>query len=93
MAEIWRAEWQEHHRTVLAEVPAERLLVFDIEADSPEGLCDFLGLPRSAARRYTAENPAPNPLGAALVRLAPGPVKRAVPEPVKLGIRRLLRRR
>ena len=93
VADIWRADWEEHHRAVVAELPAERLLVFDIETDPPELLCDFVGLPRSLARGYTAENPTLNSWGAALVRRAPGPVKRAVPAAVKLGLRRLLRKR
>ena len=46
VADVWREDWEEHHRAVVAELPAERLLVFDIETDPPELLCDFVGLPR-----------------------------------------------
>ena len=74
-----RAEREEHHRRVLAEIPADELLVFDIEADPPERLCDFLGLERGCARFWTRENALMNPLGRFLVRAVPTPVKRSIP--------------
>ena len=74
-----RAEREEHHRRVLAEIPADELLVFDIEADPPERLCDFVGVPRDRARFWTRENALMNPFGRFLVRAVPAAVKRRIP--------------
>ena len=63
IADIWRRQWAELHRDVLSAVPAERLLVFDIESDPPERLCEFAGLPLSCAANYTQENPSLNAVG------------------------------
>ena len=74
-----RAERETHHRRVLAEIPADELLVFDIESDPPERLCDFVGVPRDRARLWTRENALMNPLGQFLARTVPTPVKRSIP--------------
>lgn len=93
VADRWRAEWEEHHRRVVAEIPAERLLVFDIESDPPERLCDFVGVPRSCARHWRRENPSMNAAGRLVGALVPPAVKRRIPERLKLPLKRLLRRR
>ena len=92
LAEIWSRDWDDHHREVLAGIPAERLLVFDIEADPAEQLCEFSGLPASGARYWTVENPTLNPLGAAVAHCLPVSLKRAVPSRIRLSIKRRLRR-
>ena len=76
VAACWRAEWEAHHRRVRSEIPAALLLVFDIESDLPERLCDFVGVPHSCARFLTLENPSLNRLGTALDAVLPGPVTR-----------------
>ena len=93
VAEHWRAAWEEHHRRAVAEVPADRLLVFDIESDPPERLCDFVGVPRSCARLYTLENPRMLPFAESLAAGLPPRLRRAAPEPLKRGVKKLLRRR
>ena len=93
VADCWRAAWEAHHRRVRAEIPAERLLVFDIEADPPERLCDFVGVPRSYARFFTLENPSLNRAGEALDACLPVAVKRAVPDWIKYPVKKLLRKR
>lgn len=93
VAECWRAEWDAHHRRVLAELPAEELLVFDIESDPPERLCDFIGVPRSHARLYTRENATMNRFGRLLMRAVPRPVKRRVPARYKRLVKNRLRAR
>lgn len=52
----WRAEREEHHSNVIRDVPADRLLVFDIEKDDPIRLCRFAGLPESCASNYRRDN-------------------------------------
>ena len=51
-----RKEWDEHHKDVMASVPPDRLLVFNIESDPPEKLCRFVGLPDSCAINFTKKN-------------------------------------
>ena len=89
----WRALWEEHHRRVKAELAPERLLVFDIESDPPERLCDFAGLPRACARHWRLENPTMGPFGNTLARLAPRGLKRAIPERLRRAAKRGLRAR
>ena len=93
VAECLRGEWDAHHRRVRAEIPADELLVFDIESDPPEALCDFVGAPRACARFYTRENATMNRLGRALVRTVPRAVKRRIPEAWKRPVRNRLRAR
>ena len=93
VAERLRATWEAHHRRVLNTVPPGRLLVFDIESDPPERLCDFVGVARSRAALYTHENPSFNSFGALLDTWLPRAVKRAVPDRVTYPAKRLLRRR
>ena len=91
VAERWRAEWDEHHRRVRADLAPELLLVFDIESDSTDRLCDFVGLPRSYGCFYTLENPSLNRVGAALDACLPVAVKRAAPDWLKLPLKKRLR--
>ena len=89
----WRGDWHRHIDAVRAGVPAERLLVFDIESDSPQALCRFAGLKASAARHYRHENPGLGRLGQAIVRATPRQVQHLVPRAVRARVRRVLRRR
>ena len=89
----WRADWRAHIEAVRAGVPAGRLLVFDIESDSPEALCRFVGLDPSAARHYRHENPGLGRLGRAIVRATPRQVQHLVPRSVRARARWVLRRR
>ncbi len=93
LSDLWREEWDAHHRDVIADIPAERLLVFDIERDDPALLCRFAGLPPEGSRHYTQANPSLTPVGAALSRLVPIAAKRAVPSRIKHPVKRWLRRR
>ena len=93
VAEGWRALREDHHRRVRAELPPERLLVFDIESDPPERLCAFIGAPPSLARHYRVENPSLNRWGEALAACLPFAVKRALPARLKRPVKRWLRAR
>ena len=77
---------------MLAEIPADELLVFDIEADPPERLRDFVGVGRDCARFWTRENATTNPLGRFLVRAVPKAVKRRVPRHWKRPVKNWLAR-
>lgn len=93
VAALWRAEREAHHARVQAVLPAERLLVFDIEGDPPERLCDFVGVPHDCARFWTRENRSPGRLGALLDAALPVRLKRAVPDAVKYAVKKRLGRR
>ncbi len=93
ISDIWRQRWDEHHEKVIEDIPADRLLVFDIENDDPKMLCDFAGLPADGARHYRQENPSLNGVGMAIANCTPLAVKRALPRSVKWPIKRMLRRR
>ena len=91
VAACWLAARDAHHAAVVADIPADRLLVFDIESGAPERLCDFAGVPRARAGRYRPENPTMGALGNALADRVPRTVKRALPDGVRLRLKRLLR--
>lgn len=92
VAERWRADWEAHHKRVRAEIPADELLVFDIESDPPEALCDFVGVPCDRARHWGRENATMNGLGRLVARAVPVAVKRRVPEALKRPVKNLLAR-
>jgi len=50
-----RREWKQHYDAVTSTIPADRLLVFDIESDPPEKLCRFCNIPESKASRFVPE--------------------------------------
>ena len=93
VAGIWRAEWEAHHARVQAEIPPEQLLVFDIESDPPVRLCEFAGLPPACARHYAPQNHSLGRLGRLLARCTPLAARHAVPQRVRLPLKRLLRAR
>ena len=88
---IWRAEWDAHHAAVRSAIPAEQLLVFDIESDPPERLCEFAGLPSACARFYGLQNPSLGGLGRLVARVTPLAARRALPPGIRLALKRLLR--
>ena len=87
---IWSREWDKHHREVVERIPTERLLVFDVEADQPELLCEFAGLASGAARHFTVENPTMRGFSRALAGIIPLPVKRALPHSLRMRVKKSL---
>ena len=93
IADIWRRQWAELHRDVLSAVPAQFLLVFDIESDPPERLCEFAGLPLSCAANYTQENPSLNAVGRFLYPYVGRPLRHVLPRPVVTRLKKAMRAR
>ena len=91
--QCWLEDWEAYHRKVVAEIPADELLVFDIESDPPQRLCDFIGVPRDRVRLYTRENATMNRLGNLSAKLVPRTVKVRMPAPFKRRVQNLLRAR
>ena len=90
----WRALREEHHRRVRAELPPGRLPVFDIESDSPERLCEFIGRASGAGPPLPGREPVGQPLrrgagGAPAVRreARPAGTPQAAGEAVARGAR------
>ena len=79
-----RTEWNRHIFSVQDAIPSDRLLVFNIESDSPLALARFVGLDDSAARLYRRANRTDAyavrylraRLPDQLLKVAPMPVKR-----------------
>ncbi|MDJ0944218.1 MAG: sulfotransferase [Kiloniellales bacterium] len=92
VVEAWSRDWDRHLEAVQDSIPAERLLVFDIERDSPRRLCAFAGLEPSAADHYTVQNHSLTDFGRLISRMTPAPIKRALPRAIKDPIRRRLRK-
>ena len=86
----WKAEWQAHVDRVQRKIPADRLLVFDIESDPPQYLCRFVGLEDSAAVHYSNENATLGTAGRFLAHWAPDIVLKLTPRSVKRFARRIL---
>jgi len=91
--ERWRKEWDDHHAAVKELIPPERLLVFNVETDSPLRLCEFVGLDDSAARHYGHENITFTEFGEFVRKWTPGNIKRTMPRKLKDVIKQLLRKR
>ena len=91
--EHWKADWEEHVKQVKEYIPGERLLVFDIESDSPLALCRFAGLDVSAALHFRQENISLGTIGRFLSYWTPDPVLKATPRGLKRAARRLLSKR
>ncbi len=89
MVNHWRSNWDCHHAAVQQAIPPERLLVFNIETDSPLLLCRFAGLNDAAARHYKRENGSLNKPGRFITSLFPLSLKRRIPRTVKEPVRRL----
>ena len=89
VALAWRRLREDHHRRVREDIDPHRLLVFDIESDPPERLCDFIGVDRAMARHWRRENPTLGFTGRTLSGLIPRAVKRAFPRPVKAPLKRM----
>ena len=85
----WRRDWDRHHAAVRQAIPADRLLIFDIESDSPFRLCRFAGLSESAAKHWRRQNGSLNPYGKFIGALIPLSVKRRIPKAVKEPVKRL----
>ena len=88
----WKKEWDARHLEARQRIPAQQLLVFDIEQDSAQRLCAFAGLDAAMARHWKRENATMNALGAFLARRLPKPVLAALPSDFNGRVRRLLRK-
>ena len=85
----WRREWDNHHAAVQEGIPSDRLLIFNIEDDSPLLLCRFSGLKDSAAKYYQRKNASLNGFGKFIGNLFSLSVKRRIPNPIKERVKRL----
>lgn len=88
----WKSEWETHINQVKQDIPADRLLVFDIESGSPLSLCQFVGLDDSAALHYEHENATMGVIGKFLVYWTPNTVLRLIPKAVKRSARHILQK-
>ena len=78
-----RAEWDMHIASVKSAIPADRLLVFNIESDSLIALCRFAELDESAAENYQVTNRSDSHAVRFLQRRLPPLLLRAIPGGIK----------
>ena len=83
VASHMRREWDMHIALVKDSIPADRLLVFNIESDSPIALCRFAGLGDAAAKHFGVSNRSDAHAVRYLRRRFPQSLLRAIPAPVK----------
>ena len=79
-------DWDNHHRDVVAAIPSDRLLVFNIEDDDPRILCKFLGLSDDKAVHWKHMHRT----GGTLTRVVEDILYRKPPKPIRLFIRHQL---
>ena len=91
--ERWLEDWDSHHAAVQELIPQDRLLVYDIESDSPTRLCQFAGLAESCAQHYVVRNYTDGGLSKFISKWTPQPVKGMVPNSAKKAIKLRLRKR
>lgn len=91
-SEEWRQRWEEHHEKIRRQIPAGRLLVFDIERYGPALLCEFVGLPVEGAKHYKRENPSLNGFGWFVASCTPLVAKRAFQFSWKSRAKRMFRK-
>jgi len=83
----WSQQWDDHHRAVREELPAEKL--FEFNADNPDvaGLCRFLNVP--IIERMPQKNvSAKGALSLKAQNLFPVWIKRTVPDSVKTYLKK-----
>lgn len=93
LVEYWHEDRVRHHDRVKRLVSSDRLLVFDVERDSPSKLCDFVGVPHAASRHFVVEKSTSSRLGDLLSQGIPDGVKSRFSLETRKRVRRLLRRR
>ena len=93
MLDHWKREWDARHAEVRKRIPPQQLLVFHIERDSVQRLCEFAGLDSAMAKHWKLENATMNPIGDFLVQWMPQPILAALPSDFNGRVRRLLRKR
>ncbi len=82
------ADRKAHHDAVVATLPPDQLLVFDIGADDPGKLCRFCGLPVAAGGHYADHNRSGGDVGyygRRLLGRLPDPLKRTVRLALRVG--------
>ena len=93
MLDHWKKEWDARHAEVRKRIPPQQLLVFNIEQDSAQRLCEFAGLDSAMAKHWKRENASMNAIGDFLAQWMPQPVLAALPSDFNGRVRRLLRKR
>ena len=78
-----RTEWDMHIASAKDAIPVDRLLVFNIESDSPLALCRFAGLDDAAAEHYRMTNRTDSHAVRYLRGRLPESLVSAIPKPIK----------
>lgn len=93
LADQWRQDWDDHIKKVQAAIPAERLLVHNIETDDPADIDRFLNRRLVKPLSKVPENFTRSQLSKTLSRLTPSAIKKALPKEFNKSLHYLLRKR
>ena len=93
LAEDWRQDWESHAKQVKATIPAERLLVYDIEVDNPTNIDRFLGRDLVKPISEVPQNFTRSKMSKTLSRLTPKIFKDALPKELNRAVHHFLRKR
>lgn len=87
------ADWDHHIEKVVATIPAEQLLLFDVKKDVGREIDLFLGIKSDLPDRLPHENFTPSNLHRVLRRIIPASIRNLVPPAVKSKVAWMVRRR
>jgi hypothetical protein len=93
LADQWRQDWDDHIEKVQAAIPAERLLVHNIETDDPTDIDRFLNRGLVKPLSTVPQNFTRSRLSKTLSRLVPSAIKRSLPKELNRSLHYFLRKR
>ncbi|MFN3232512.1 MAG: sulfotransferase [Alphaproteobacteria bacterium] len=88
----WSRDWDEHHAAVMQDIPADRLIVFNIETDDISDVDRFLGLaPRSVSGTLPHVGWTRSALDTTLRKITPAQIKKRLSADFKERVSYFLR--
>ena len=93
LADQWRADWDAHVAAVQATIPADKLMVLNVDRQNVAEIDDFLGRKPIKYISNTPQNFTRSGFSKTLSRLTPKWVKAALPKELNRAFHYLLRRR
>lgn len=90
---IWSKVWDDQHREVVRDIPADRLLIFNIESDDPEKIDRFLGFDDDQSSKLDHIGWLDGQFYKDMHETTPAFLRNLVPGPLKQKIRYALRKK
>lgn len=93
LADHWRHDWDDHIAKVQATIPADRLLVHNIETDDPADIDRFVNRSLVKPMAKAPQNFTRSRLSRTLSRIMPKALKNALPKEINRSFHYLFRKR